>query len=200
MILHHSFMMPGWISHSLHLYMAKFSEGCGCRAQKFQDDTADVGGAVASGRLGSILYTVLTATFFAAGASYLYAPEATLQVRQLPAPGIKAWSVVLAAHAGHEPYCLVDLDASSNTNFNTFSQLLLDATAASSSCMHPYLHTAVLHASHMLQAELCANFVSRLGCLLVLVTLLYACRPFSTTSRVMSASFSGVLLEQLSCL
>lgn len=64
-------------------------EGFVCRAQKFQDDTAELGGAVASGRLGSILYTVLTATFFCAGASYLYAPETTLQVSHLPAPGIK---------------------------------------------------------------------------------------------------------------
>ena len=48
--------------------------------QKFQDDTADLGGSVQSGRIKSIVYTVLTAGFFAAGISYLYAPETTLQV------------------------------------------------------------------------------------------------------------------------
>ena len=50
--------------------------------QKFQDDTADLGGSVQSGRIKSIAYTVLTAGFFAAGISYLYAPETTLQVSQ----------------------------------------------------------------------------------------------------------------------
>ena len=48
--------------------------------QKFQDDTADLGGSVQSGKIKSIAYTVLTAGFFAAGISYLYAPETTLQV------------------------------------------------------------------------------------------------------------------------
>jgi len=47
--------------------------------QKFQDDTADVAGSAQSG-LTTAAYTVLTAGFFAAGASYLYAPAATLQV------------------------------------------------------------------------------------------------------------------------
>ena len=48
--------------------------------QKFQDDTAELGDSVRGGSISSIVYTVLTAGFFAAGVSYLYAPETTLQV------------------------------------------------------------------------------------------------------------------------
>ena len=46
--------------------------------QNFQDDTADLGRRPSS--INSILYALLTVNFFAAGAGYLYAPTATLEV------------------------------------------------------------------------------------------------------------------------
>ena len=77
--------MTDTLSVTLCFVMDRFLCGWLCQksmaaVQKFQDDTADLGGAVKSGRFSSIAYTVLTAGFFAAGISYLYAPETTLQV------------------------------------------------------------------------------------------------------------------------
>ncbi len=50
-------------------------------AQNFQDDTAELGGTVRSpNSINSVLYALLTVSFFGAGVGYLYAPTSTLEV------------------------------------------------------------------------------------------------------------------------